>query len=103
MEGFRTILRLTLRIRVARHDAPLADANNIFLLMLCSFANQVLAQLVLLRYCSMRKQQNCTFQHSLLCRGTSLNGSCVLVGVSTNSPVKLSMPQPGGYHRWFEH
>ena len=97
------MLRLTLRIRVVRHDAPLAVANNIFLLMLCSFTNQVLAQLVLLRYCSMRKQQNCTFQHSLLCRGTSLNGSCVLVGVSTNSPVKLSMPQPGGYHRRFEH
>ena len=63
------MLRLTLRIRVARHDAPLAVANNIFLLMLCSFTNQVLAQLVLFRYCSMRKQQNCTFQHSLLCRG----------------------------------
>ena len=66
------MLRLTLRIRVVRHDAPLAVANNIFLLMLCSFTNQVLAQLVLLRYCSMRKQQNCTLQHSLLCRGLPL-------------------------------
>ena len=50
MEGFRTILRLTLRIRVARHDAPLAVANNIFLLMLCSFTNQVLAQFDVLKY-----------------------------------------------------
>ena len=29
----------------------------------------------------MRKQQNGTFLHSLLCRGTSMNGSCVLVEV----------------------
>ena len=33
------------------------------------------------RNSSMRKQQNGTFLHLLLCRRTSLNGSCVLVEV----------------------
>ena len=77
MERGRDLLRWTFSFP----DAPLAVANNIFLLMLCSFANQVLAQLVLLRYCSMRKQQNGTFLHPLLRHGTSLNGSCALVEV----------------------
>ena len=79
MDGFRTMLRLTLRIRIARHDAPLAVANNIFLLMLCSFTNQVLAQLDVLkywtestaykndptscRYSSMRKRRICILLH----------------------------------------